>query len=395
MPDLIAISETKLKTKVPITFTLSGYDFVHVDSDTHAGGVGLFIRSVYSFNTINTFNLNIVGCEDLWIELLLSKNKKCIVGTVYRHPTFDARLFSNKFATIIDKLNRTNNYFYICGDFSIDLMDSKRDIIKHYQDTLHSLGCNQIIQNATRVCSISSTLPDHFYTNNTQNDINSRILLSDLSDHFPIITAVSSLKPLSKMCLSFFIRDSKNFVADDFLTDLNNEMLSDLSTNNGDPNTMCSNFVEIFLKTLNVHAPLRKKTRKEQQISKKHWITKGILISIKTTNKLYTQMLKTNNEETKTQWKVYRNILTHLKEKAKQLHYNTQINQVQHNSGLLWKTIKDIIKYKNTKQQDISILKDENDDLINNPQHMSNIFNEYFSNLRRNMASKIPNLSSS
>ena len=69
-------------------------------------------------------------------------------------------------------------------------MDFKRDIIKHYQDTLHSLGCNEIIQNATRVCSTSSTLLDHFYTKNAQNDINFRILLSDLSDHFPIITAV-------------------------------------------------------------------------------------------------------------------------------------------------------------------------------------------------------------
>ena len=68
---------------------------------------------------------------------------------------------------------------------------------------------------------------------------------------------------------------------------------------------------------------------------------------------------------------------------------------MQHNSGLLWKTIKDIIKHKNTKQQDITVLKDENDELTDNPQHMSNIFTEYFSNLGRNMASKIPNPSSS
>ena len=193
------------------------------------------------------------------------------------------------------------------------------------------------------------------------------------------------------MCSSFFIRDSKNFVADDFLTDLNNEMLSNLSTSNDDPNTMCCNFIEIFLKTLNVHAPLRKKTRKEQQLSKKPWITKGVLMSNKTKNKLCIQMLKTNNEETKTHWKVYRIS----RRKQTQLHYNTKINQVQHNGGLLWKTIKDIIKYKNTKQQGITVIKDENDELIDNPQQMSNIFNEYFSNLGRNMASKIPNPSSS
>ena len=50
---------------------------------------------------------------------------------------------------------------------------------------------------------------------------------------------------------------------------------------------------------------------------------------------------------------------------------------------------------KNTKQQDITVIKDQNDELIDNPQQMSTIFNEYFSNLGRNMASKIPNPSSS
>ena len=63
---------------------------------------------------------------------------------------------------------------------------------------------------------------------------------------------------------SFLIRDRKNFVADDFLTDLDNKMFRNLSTNNDDPNIMCSSFIDIFLKTLYVHVTLRKKKQKKK-----------------------------------------------------------------------------------------------------------------------------------
>ena len=78
MPDLIAISETKFKTGVHITVTLSGYDFVHVDSNTYAGGVGLFIGSVYSFNTINTFNLNMQGVKIFGLNSFFLKIKNAL-----------------------------------------------------------------------------------------------------------------------------------------------------------------------------------------------------------------------------------------------------------------------------------------------------------------------------
>jgi len=42
MPDILCISETKIKNNPLINVSLPGYDFLHVDSLTNAGGVFIF-----------------------------------------------------------------------------------------------------------------------------------------------------------------------------------------------------------------------------------------------------------------------------------------------------------------------------------------------------------------
>ena len=51
-------------------------------------------------------------------------------------------------------------------------------------------------------------------------------------------------------------------------------------------------FIDIFHKTLNIHAPLRKQSRKETKLKNKPWLSKGILISIHQKNLLYERALK-------------------------------------------------------------------------------------------------------
>ena len=76
-------------------------------------------------------------------------------------------------------------------------------------------------------------------------------------------------------------------------------------------------------------------------------------------------------------------------------YFNGRINTAQHNSGLNGKQLMVcIIKFKNTKHQDIFVLKNDNDILVDNPSLVSNLFNDYFANLGQNMANKIPNSSS-
>ena len=69
-------------------------------------------------------------------------------------------------------------------------------------------------------------------------------------------------------------------------------------------------------------------TRKEIKLNSKPWITKGLLTSIKTKNKLFRSNVKNNNLENKTNYKKYLNRLTHIKNSAKRMYYEKRIKRI-------------------------------------------------------------------
>ena len=73
----------------------------------------------------------------------------------------------------------------------------------------------------------------------------------------------------------------KNFHLENFLIDLD-EALSPLNFSTGSTvHNDFYEFVHIFQKIINKHAPLRKLSR-EKQLQAKPWITRGLLTKIKT-----------------------------------------------------------------------------------------------------------------
>ena len=64
-------------------------------------------------------------------------------------------------------------------------------------------------------------------------------------------------------------------------------------------NTDVSNITLTFKSLLDKHAPLSPQTRKEKKLNKKLWITSGLLKSIKTKNKLFKKLFKSNNPKKK------------------------------------------------------------------------------------------------
>jgi len=104
-----------------------------------------------------------------------------------------------------------------------------------------------------------------------------------------------------------YIRHLKNFSKEDFAADLY-EQLVESPENQSD--SQFENFINTFHSVLNKHAPMRKKSKKEQKLSEKPWLTKGILKSNKTKNKLYTSSLKENTNDVQLH-KKFRNKLAH------------------------------------------------------------------------------------
>ena len=76
--------------------------------------------------------------------------------------------------------------------------------------------------------------------------------------------------------------------------DLNRQFQNycDINNQDADVNKDMSRITETFINTLNSHAPLKPMSRREKKLNEKPWITKGILISIRTKNKLFTSCYK-------------------------------------------------------------------------------------------------------
>jgi len=92
----------------------------------------------------------------------------------------------------------------------------------------------------------------------------------------------------------------KQFVLVEFLTDLEKQ-LSKINMKISDTNVnsdVCS-ITTIFKDILDKLAPLHPMSRGEKKLSDKPWITSGILQSIKTKNKLFKKVFKTNDSNQK------------------------------------------------------------------------------------------------
>ena len=186
------------------------------------------------------------------------------------------------------------------------------------------------------------------------------------------------------------MRDTKNFDIEKFLDKLTEgmELLGDIKEECIDNYT--EKFIDIFRKTLNIHAPLRRQSRKETKLKNKPWLSKGILKSIQQKKLLYKRALKLNDSSTWAQYKVYRNKLTHIKEYAKQLCIKNLVNDNKRDTTSLWKIINKIIHLKNVKKNNIpNKMYASKSESEQGPPAISNLFNKYFTEIGVNLASAI------
>ena len=238
LPELIAISETKLRAKFKMQ--LQGYNFIQNNSNTNAGGVGMFVTETLTFQSATEYQLHTEGCEDLWITANINNTKK-VYGVLYRHPQKDFINFSKSLEQTLTTLNKNKTQYFICGDVNINLLDyESKGNIKDYVDMLcgsgclslypfdqvaflcFPLGCLPLIKHPTRITSISSTLIDHIYTNSITQHITSNIFVSDVSDYLPVLVLIHNLK--NKTSNYYDTRLQDTFESAEFVIDLSEEL---------------------------------------------------------------------------------------------------------------------------------------------------------------------------
>ena len=152
-------------------------------------------------------------------------------------------------------------------------------------------------------------------------------------------------------------------------------------------------FFQLFNKTLDRHAPIKKSTKKEEKIKSKPWITKGIKKSISIRDKLYKEMIKEKNVLTKVLkhefFKKYRNQIINLLRVSKQTHYNKYFEENKNNCRTIWIGINEVICPKSKKKLNSPTSLIDEGKTIKNPKNILEHFNTFFIEIGTNIQNKI------
>ena len=398
-PSIIAISETGLNDHIETdTVSLQGYQFERNDSELLKGGVGLYINNDLDYKIRNDLKLNVYCCEDLWVDISLKgnnnqskKNKESLViGVIYRHPNRSYSSFSKILCQKIEKLNKDKKNFMIVGDFNINLLKYKlvRNVTD-YVNKIRSCGCNVHCNLPTRMVKNSKSCIDHVYSNFDQHNIETSVILSDISDHFSTLTKISNVRNHSKQIKNVYKRKFKLSEHDEanMLNDLENLFSSEaIQRLQACPNVMAKIIIQAYQNLINKYFPLKKVSKRGLKFISKPWLTRGLKISIKKKNKLRCKLKNKYSVEAEKYFKRYRNILTKLKTKAFNNYYTEKAAAARDNISKSWTIINEITKRKKVAKNTISSIHTKEGKEITNQSEISNLLNLHFSTIGKNMA---------
>ena len=118
----------------------------------------------------------------------------------------------------------------------------------------------------------------------------------------------------------------------------------------------------------------------------KPWITHGIMMSIKTEDKIYKKLLKSKNSQQKerlnSEFKRYRNRINILTRNFKANHYQNFFQEHKQNMLKTWEGIKSIININTTKNKPMDCL-NGNNTKETDPFVLSSSFNKFFTTIAK------------
>ena len=167
---------------------------------------------------------------------------------------------------------------YIFGDTNIDCI--KYGICSNstdFVDLLFSHGMLQAVSKPTRCTLNSATLIDHVISNSPADAYETVILISQMSDHFPILHFLPFTKQQSPP-KNIKKRDFSDLNLSKFKVSLSAMGWQNVSSTT-DPQLALNNFSETFTSLYDLHFPLTSKKFNRNFHKIEPWVTGGILTS--------------------------------------------------------------------------------------------------------------------
>ena len=286
---------------------------------------------------------------------------------------------------LLKKIDNENKEIYILGDLNCDLIKLNPDNpTKKLLSLLEIYQLSQLIDTATRITMHSSTLIDHFITNEPDKISKFGVIHTGISDH-SLIYGIRKTNIFYKDNGNILeIRNMKKFNEEKFLCDLGMQSWDYVYFFADNPNTMWEIWKDLFLQILDKHAPLQSKKIKSKSSP---WITSHLKHLIITRDNLKRKAVITKLDTDWEKYKKARNETNTKLRQAKRDYFSIKISAEKQNPKAAWKTINTLLgrHYQPSKVNELNI----NDMKFTKPKDIAEGFNTFFSNIGPNLAEEI------
>ena len=396
--DIIGISETKIRESIePLSdIKVPGYEFIQTPTKTSFGGVGLFIKEGLNYKIRHDLSNSICEVtESLFIELTDKSGNNLLVGCIYRHPSSAINTFIENFLEeLLTNISKEKNKkCTILGDFNADLLKiGDHSETCDFYDILSSFGYKPLIMQPTRVTSKTATLIDNIFVNDIETRSSGGNITTSISDHFSQFCLMDIFDKPKPNKAPRYGRSYKNFNEEIFHNEIKQKDWNKLFENKSSESCM-NTFYNTIEQLLDEMAPVKRLTKKEVNLLKRPWITKGILISIKNRDKIHKEYLKCKETNRKDQiYKIYkrkRNLITTLLRQSKGDYYQSFFEEHKSNVKKTWEGIRNIINISK-KDRVIPTHVIYKNKLSDTKEEMAESFNDFFINIGNMVEEKIP-----
>ena len=371
-PDVILLCETFLNKQNMFLANLKGYTCHHnVRDNMGKGGITIYVRNGIKHMYEHELVLWDEGkLETSFIKVTDAKSKSLLIGEIYRVPNTNEGTFLTYYKKLTESILPNYDNVILCGDFNIDLLKCENNTkAKSFVDINAECGLIPTCTKPTRVTKCSATLIDNIFIKSDYIDYENIIPISDLSDHWPILTYINTTPAVTyEDVYSRDITECKLAEIFDKLKEVNwldsnhscQELYDQLDTE--------------FGKILDDVCPLVPVSTSNRKVIKNPWITSAILKSSNECTKLYKRCLKLGKDSAEYEnYCKYRNMLKRVKRQAKIMFFMKRFTCHRSNSSKVWANLNQLLK-KSKNKSDCIYEVIENDKKVTDKKELSDLF---------------------
>ena len=341
-------------------------------SNRRCGGVATYVSTRLKPLLIEA-QVDSEDFECLFVQLNFHLNKKLTIGNFYRAPSAPVDSARSILSTI-NSLNRPSELI-ILGDFNWNWSSPSST---NEKKLFESINLTQLITEPTRITDTTSTLLDLIFVSHPNRIMKSGVLSDCFSDHC-IIYCVWKIK-LPRLPPKFInIRQSKqvnieNFIHDVISIDWDRFQLIPFVEE------AWSYFHEELTKVINRHAPWKSVRVKGRHLP---WISPNLINLYRQRDNAWSKHRVSKEQVDWDEYKRLRNVCKTQTRNAEAEYYRDSLCQDFKNPKQFWKRLNNILSPPKSSVEQIKV----NNEVIQDPVHISNVFNQHFTSVGNNSSS--------